>query len=141
MRNDSENMEVVKCSRCGKEDVIQFYPGESEKKKRARVKNFMCFDCYKKSKSGEAAEYNRRRGYSQLKGSYKQIDYAESLRKQHIFRIVNHLEVIGQKAFAKRAEKYLGSKTSAEWWIKHAEYSAVERHIQELIQQAIRRVS
>ena len=141
MRDNTENMQLVECTRCGKKDVMQFYTNESEKKKRARKKNFLCFDCYKKSKSGEAAEYNRRRGYSRLKGSPKQIDYAESLRKQHIFRIVKHLDEVGQKVFAKRTERYLGSKTSAKWWVEHAEYKDLEKHIADQINRVTNQAS
>lgn len=132
---------VVNCKQCGQETVIEFYPNQTEKSKRARAKKALCFECYKKQKAGGAAEYNRRRGYSKLRGSTKQIDWAESLRKIHIFRIVNHLEVVGQKQFAHRTEKYLGSKTSAKWWVEHSEYSTIEKHIEELIHNATTKVS
>ncbi len=135
MRVNSENMQVVKCTRCGGEDVIQFYPGESEKKKRARVKKFVCSVCWKAEQSGAAAEYNRRRGYAPLRGSARQINYAESLRKKYIFKIVNHLEIQGQNGFAKRAERYLGAQQDAKWWIE-TEYEKIEGLIAAKIEEA-----
>ena len=128
---------VVPCCRCGAEAYVAFYYSEDDKARRVKVGKALCRECYREKVSAEAAEYNRRKGYTALLGSERQIGWAESIRERSIRRVVKELGDKGYSEFAKRAEYYLGQQRAAKFWIEHIEYAAIEELIERKINEVV----
>ena len=99
---------------CGhKEDIAVFGKRADREKKIAWLESQPCAEC-------RAAEASKAAGMAALTGSPKQIAWAEDLRTESINAVQKIEARTETEAVHKdRLIKYLGSITSAAWWIEN----------------------
>ena len=102
---------------CGhKEDIAVFGKRADREKKIAWLESQPCAEC----RAAEAAEASKAAGMAALTGSPKQIAWAEDLRTESINAVQKIEARTETEAVHKdRLIKYLGSITSAAWWIEN----------------------
>jgi hypothetical protein len=120
---------------CGHEGTVNIIgPHKDRKWKLSYEESKLCPECYKakleadrQKQNAEAAEANQAAGLPKLKGTEKQIAWAESIRKSMIEHIIEYyISQIIDEAKAEHPEEYervmkgfeaLKRHTDASWWI------------------------
>lgn len=102
---------------CGhKEDIAVFGKRADRERRIAWLESQPCAEC----RAAEAAEASKAAGMVALTGSAKQIAWAEDLRCESINAVKSMVARTETEAVHKdRLIKYLGSITSAAWWIEN----------------------
>lgn len=102
---------------CGhKEDIAVFGKRVDREKKIAWLESQPCAEC----RAAEAARNSKSNGMAVLTGSPKQIAWADDLRSESIHAVQKIEARTETEAVHKdRLIKYLGSITSAAWWIEN----------------------
>lgn len=120
---------------CGHEGTIEVF-GKAEERER-KIKYFeeygLCPDCYKKGKQGEEKAFAVKYELPELKGSEKQISWANKIRKEKIKEFEGEKPAIRKGAgddFADFLDKFTNhyyKNNSASWWIDHREWRAFKK--------------
>jgi hypothetical protein len=127
---------------CGHQGTINVF-GKSEERER-KIKYFeeygLCPDCYKVEKQKETEEFAVKCELPELKGSEKQVAWANKIRKEKIEEFEKEKPAIRKGAgddFAEFlnefADKYY-KNNSASWWIDHREWKTFKK---ELLKEAV----
>ncbi len=110
---------------CGCEGRVQIYgPHKSREWIAERQFEELCPDCFKKDvekKNKEAAEEAKEMELPELKGSEKQIAWANSIRVEAINKINDLLEQAPKKDFIIDTLNYIMTKTNARYFIDNRE--------------------
>ena len=117
-KNKGENeMKTTVTHTCGhKEDIAVFGKRADREKKIAWLESQPCAEC----RAAESAEASKAAGMAALVGSPRQIAWAEDLRTESINAVQKIEARTETEAVHKdRLIKYLGSITSAAWWIEN----------------------
>lgn len=120
---------------CGHEGTIEVF-GKAEERER-KIKYFeeygLCPDCYKAEKQGEEKSFAEKYELPELKGSEKQISWANKIRKEKIKEFEGEKPAIRKGAgddFADFLDKFTNhyyKNNSASWWIDHREWRAFKK--------------
>lgn len=120
---------------CGHEGTIEVF-GKSEERER-KIKYFeeygLCPDCYKAEKQKETEEFAVKCELPELKGSEKQVAWANKIRKEKIEEFEKEKPAIRKGAgddFADFLNDFTTNyykNTSASWWIDHREWRVFKK--------------
>ena len=111
---------------CGHTQVVELFGKTSQRYEKIEyLERGLCPDCYREMKQEERKQENERAaklaeslGFSELKGSEKQIAWANSIR-QKVYENICQSETQHQvNGYALVAEA-ISLETSAKWWIDH----------------------
>ena len=122
---------------CGHEGTIEVF-GKAEERER-KIKWFseygLCPDCYKAEKQTEEKSFAETYGLPGLKGSEKQISWANKIRKEKIEAFEKEKATIRKGAgddfadFLNGFVKAYYRKDSASWWIDHREWRTFKKDL------------
>lgn len=101
--------------KCGHQEEVQLYGKESEREKKiAYYSTIDCPHCRAEQARKEAEEF----GLPQLKGSMKQIGWADDIRRLAKSNVEKMYELPTlKKEVAEKAVEWLYSHIDAAWWI------------------------
>lgn len=128
---------------CGHQGTINVF-GKSEERER-KIKYFeeygLCPDCYKAEKQKETEEFAVKKcELPELKGSEKQVAWANKIRKEKIEEFEKEKPAIRKGAgddFADFLNDFTTNyykNTSASWWIDHRDWRTFKK---ELLKEAV----
>lgn len=117
--------EIVKCQECKKEYVVDLFGKIKDRERRVKNWSGLCESC--KSKKGVlAADQNKKNGMAELKGSEKQVRWANQIRAKKIAGVE---EILGNvkaenQGLAREVLNWLKTNNVASWWIDHRNFTA-----------------
>ena len=124
---------------CGHEGTIEVF-GKAEERER-KIKYFeecgLCPNCYKAEKKTEEKSFAETYGLPGLKGSEKQISWANKIRKELIQAFEKEKLAIRKGAgddfadFLDDFTKNYYQNDSASWWIDHREWRMLKKDLLE----------
>lgn len=122
---------------CGHEGTIEVF-GKAEERER-KIKYFeeygLCPDCYKAEKQTEEKAFAEGHKLPELKGSEKQISWANKIRKEKIETFEKEKLAIRKGAgddfadFLDDFTKDYYQNDSASWWIDHREWRLFKKDL------------
>lgn len=122
---------------CGHEGTIEVF-GKAEEREQ-KIKYFeeygMCSDCYKAEKQAEEKSFAVKYELPELKGSGKQISWANKIRKEKIEAFESEKPAIRKGAgdafadFLDGFTEHYYKNTSASWWIDHREWRIFKKSL------------
>ena len=118
----------VECEKCGEEFRVQLYGKIKDREWKIDNYTWICEDC-KAKMAEEAAKVAKESGLPELKGSAKQIAWAEQIRQGILNQKINQYRAAFQKELdpeneeVKKALDAVRNKEWAPWWINHRSYS------------------
>lgn len=122
---------------CGHEGTIEVF-GKAEERER-KIKYFeeygLCPDCYKAEKQTEEKAFAEGHELPELKGSEKQISWANKIRKEKIETFEKEKLAIRKGAgddfadFLDEFTKDYYQNDSASWWIDHREWRTFKKDL------------
>lgn len=113
---------------CGHQSTFELFgPSKQRKWRLQQEKQKLCYDCYQKERAKQAAELaekNREMGLPPLKGTEKQVQWAECIRAEAVVNMERHEPILSERDKAKfrQALDIIYSKDSAAWWIDNRDW-------------------
>ena len=118
---------------CGHEEVHQIYgPYKDRDRKAEYIAEGACRECWeeqRREENAEAAQANVEQGLPKLKGSEKQVAWAESIRAEKLADretvaawIAEKAPDADQRALGEKALKHIVDVASESWWIDNRSY-------------------
>jgi len=141
---------TVTCEKCGIDITVQLTGPNRDRQWAIDHWTWICDECkelIRKEENEKAAKINESAGLPELKGSDKQIAWAETIRAKKVSELDKSLSDNDLEYLKKRAHRQgiadadkkidiaivsIKSKTSASWWIDSRDYNAEMLLLEEL---------
>jgi hypothetical protein len=113
---------------CGHQSTFELFgPSKQREWRLQQEEQRLCYDCYQKERAkqtAELAEKNREIGLPPLKGTEKQVQWAECIRAEAVVNMERHEPILSERDKAKfrKALDIIYSKDSAAWWIDNRDW-------------------
>jgi hypothetical protein len=119
--------EIVKCQECGKEYVFKLFGKIKDRENKVKNWRGLCETCNAK-KCALATDANKKNGMADLKGSEKQVNWANQIRAKKM-AVVTAAEILSnvkaeRQALVQDVLTWLKTNNVASWWIDHRNFTA-----------------